>query len=405
MPVSGPIWCMNEGMADSTYRGYNYPHQVASYWAMYRIARNYDQLSTYQSWNWYLERAYRTVKMVGTPDVGLMDGTVFREVLYALQIEGATNSTINGWANTIQSNMKKRADGWSTQTFPYGSEFNFDTTGQEEVYVWLTYFNYTASAAQTLECVLGYMRKFFPNWAWNGGARSMGDLGNNGKWFINRGVERVLMHYRAGLNMIPLIEAYRANPDDLLLLEISMGSLVGQLTNIDDSGATSMGFHSYPFVLEHDPHSGDYGLGFFGHTLEASSFAILHPDYSWQCYLCDIINSTSTSIHWAPRDSYRVRTYVERLGLYLVAQTGNFQELSLDLAGSNLQITFVPRGTNSGYTYIRLEVKKEAKSRPGSNFAVYEQDGTKSSIVRGAYQIPPNSVSTAATVVNLKWTN
>ena len=57
----------------------------------------------------------------------------------------------------------------------------------------------------------------------------MGDLGNNGKWFINKGVERGLMHYRAGLNMIPLIEAYRRNPDDHLLLEISMGAITGLL--------------------------------------------------------------------------------------------------------------------------------------------------------------------------------
>ena len=30
------------------------------------------------------------------------------------------------------------------------------------------------------------------------------------------------------------------------------------------SGSVSMGFHSFPFVLEFDPRSGDYGLGFFG---------------------------------------------------------------------------------------------------------------------------------------------
>ena len=68
----------------------------------------------------------------------------------------------------------------------------------------------------------------------------MGDLGNNGKWFVNRGTERGLMHYRSGLNMIPLIEAYRCKPDDHLLLEISMGSIAGQMANIDETGAASM---------------------------------------------------------------------------------------------------------------------------------------------------------------------
>jgi len=41
----------------------------------------------------------------------------------------------------------------------------------------------------------------------------------------------------AGLNMIPLIEAYRADPDDHLLLEVAMGALTGQMASIDDAGA------------------------------------------------------------------------------------------------------------------------------------------------------------------------
>lgn len=75
---------------------------------------------------------------------------------------------------------------------PRSSEFNYDSTGQEEVYIWLSYFGYQDGANRTLQSILGYMRSI-PNWAWNGGARSIGDLGNNGKWFINRGTERVLM--------------------------------------------------------------------------------------------------------------------------------------------------------------------------------------------------------------------
>ena len=44
--------------------------------------------------------------------------------------------------------------------------------------------------------------------------------------FVNRGRERGLMHYRSGLNMIPLIEAYRANPDDLYLLQVALGKSI-----------------------------------------------------------------------------------------------------------------------------------------------------------------------------------
>lgn len=50
--------------------------------------------------------------------------------------------------------------------------------------------------------------------------------------------------------------------------------MTGQMTNIDETGAPSMMFHSSPFILEHDPNSGDFGLGFFGHSLETGAYII-----------------------------------------------------------------------------------------------------------------------------------
>ena len=41
-------------------------------------------------------------------------------------------SCINGSAGTSVHTCKP----WAAQRFPFGSEFAFDTTGQEEVYVW-----------------------------------------------------------------------------------------------------------------------------------------------------------------------------------------------------------------------------------------------------------------------------
>jgi hypothetical protein len=154
MPVSGPIWCMTELLANQTYRAYNYPHQTAVYWAMYRVARHYDGMVTFHvpthvrvprrcerrglwvvntvgvgtrqvtrmSWAWYLERAFKTAMKIGSPNVGLMDGTVFRELLLALHEEAAANATMASWATQLEQAMRKRAEGWAAQTFPYGSE-------------------------------------------------------------------------------------------------------------------------------------------------------------------------------------------------------------------------------------------------------------------------------------------
>jgi hypothetical protein len=64
-----------------------------------------------------------------------------------------------------------------------------------------------------------------PNWAYMGGADA-GDVANGGKWLTSAGTgvgDMGKMHYRAGLNQIPLSEWYRTHPDDFFLLEIATG--------------------------------------------------------------------------------------------------------------------------------------------------------------------------------------
>merc|ERR1712127_761417 len=99
------------------------------------------------------------------------------------------------------------------------------------------------------------------------------------------------MHYRAGLNQIPLSEWYRLHPDDFQLLEISVGATTGQYTNIDATGAPGMLYNSFPHIQEHDPYSGDYGLGFFGISLESAGYFVNHKTLGPLCYLCDLDTS------------------------------------------------------------------------------------------------------------------
>ena len=71
-----------------------------------------------------------------------MDGTVFREVLDALKRESAADPTLmlNGYpaanlTDALNSGEHNRQMNWAKQLYPYGSEFGFDTTGQEEASV------------------------------------------------------------------------------------------------------------------------------------------------------------------------------------------------------------------------------------------------------------------------------
>ena len=65
----------------------------------------------------YLERAAKT-SLRFNQNTGVMDGTVFREVLTALQHEGTVNATIAAWATALDARMHNRQKSWARQRFP-----------------------------------------------------------------------------------------------------------------------------------------------------------------------------------------------------------------------------------------------------------------------------------------------
>jgi hypothetical protein len=374
-------------------------------------------------------------------------------VAAAVAAEAPASSQWSVMAGTIEANMLARAKGFAAKEYPYGSEFAFDTTGQEEVVVWLTYFanssnGFLGAAKRTVDFTLSHMRSS-PTWAYHGGSRSWGDLGNNGKWMPSVGTRsnfetRGNFHYRSGLNAIPLFEWYRANPDDLLLLEVALGANAGQLTNIDEAGAPGMMLHMLPHILDFDPHSGDYGLGFFGHTLQAGAYVVAKPSGYLQggagrssalagsvagtadaagaagaagastvsellCYLCDLEPADadpsdsnthadvaalgSGAVTITPRDSYRIRLYVEPVGVYIQADAGRFASFTLDLAKKTLIVHF--RQEDAAKTSMwRLRVDKPAVSRPGANFTV---QGAQPLAGGGIFELPTEMLN--ATIV------
>ena len=213
----------NKGHAMTVGRSYDYPHVAAAYWVLYHLARNYEGLVTNHDWEWYLERAYQTGEaMVRYAEhysqFGQMEGTVFLLILLDLQREGWTER-----ADALEATMKRRATVWRSLGYPFGSEMPWDSTGQEEVYAWCKYFGYDEKALVTLNAILGYMPTV-PHWGYNGSARRYWDFMYAGKL---RRLERQLHHYGSGLNAIPVLSEFREHPDDLYLLRVGYGGLMG----------------------------------------------------------------------------------------------------------------------------------------------------------------------------------
>src|SRR6185503_6653533 len=101
-------------------RSYNYPHVAALYWSMYRLARNNTGLVTNHPYDWYLTRAYQTSVAMTTigndyARFGLMDGTIFLEILKDLQREGLTTE-----AADLEARMRTRETRWRGENYPFG---------------------------------------------------------------------------------------------------------------------------------------------------------------------------------------------------------------------------------------------------------------------------------------------
>ena len=336
----------NKEAADAVNRAYDYPHVVAAYWTMYRLARNHPGLVTAQTWQWYLEKAFNTAKFmtggfaqpgarggVGYVNVGLMNGDIFLMLLDDLKREAWKEQ-----ATYLEGAMKQRADRWNADAYPFGSEMAWDSTGQEEIYAWTTHFGYNEKALVSLSSILGYMPTV-PHWGYNGNARRYWDF------FYGAApggtTERQIHHYGSGLNAIPALTHYRQHPDDFYLLRIGYAGANGALSNIDEEGFPSAAFHSFPQNLRWDTYTGDYGPNFFGHAVNAATYVVNHPEFGWQAFGGNV----STAGGWVTvktLDSLRRRIYIAPLGLYLTLDRGAFESVSINPSTKAVRVVLAP---------------------------------------------------------------
>ncbi len=379
----------NKQGAESIGRAYNYPHVAATYWAMYRLARNNVDLVTSHPWDWYLDRAYQTVRFltgrnaqgrynVGYINMGLMEGTVFVKILDDLKREGWDEK-----AADMEARMKQRVNRWIQQAYPFGSEMAWDSTGQEEVYAWCKYFGHDDKANVSLNSILGYMPTV-PHWGYNGCARRYWDFLYGGK--LSR-YERQLHHYGSGLNAIPVVSQYRENPDDYYLLRVGYGGTMGALSNIDQEGFASVAFHSFPDTLKWDAYTGDYGPNFFGHALNTGTYIIDHPEFGWQAFGGNV-QTDGNVVKVKTLDSLRKRVYVAPLGLYLTLDTGTFQSVEINPETKRVRVGLAAATRYTPTAKLRIE-QPATIDAIGAFAPVAALDSA-----RGAFEVPLASVAT-----------
>ncbi|KAH7104560.1 hypothetical protein BKA62DRAFT_741863 [Auriculariales sp. MPI-PUGE-AT-0066] len=323
-------WKMNS--AYGTNRAYNYVHVVATYWALYRVARNYPSLTT-RTWEWYLGQASQTITAmmqpaIGYKNAGLMGETIFFRVLQDLQFEGIDD------ASTLEAQMRSRWELWSQNRYPFGSEMAWDSTGSEAVYVWSQYFSDRTTAANAVNAILGY-DPLIPSWAYNGNARRYWDNVVAGK--LQR-IERQVHHYGSALNALPLWKEYQTNPEDLFLLRLAHAGLSAPTTNIDQDGFASASFHAWTDTLTWDAYSADYGPGFSGMAQGLTCVLIEHADFGWQVFGGKILHSVKNAVRVTVNDPIRRRIYIAPLGLLLELDAGAFDSFELHPVDTSVRV-------------------------------------------------------------------
>ena len=351
----------NKQASEAVDRSFDYPHVAAAYWVLYRLARNHEGLVTNHPWDWYLTHAYETSMAMtrfaaGYAQFGQMEGDVFVQILNDLKREGMTAP-----AEALEAAMRKRAERWKQEAYPFGSEMPWDSTGQEEVYAWTKYFGYDDKAAVTLNAILGYMPTV-PHWGYNGSARRFWDFLYAGKYSR---IERQLHHYGSGINAIPVLAEYREHPEDIYLLRVGYGGTMGALSNIDEEGFASAAFHGFPDMLKFDPLSGDYGPNFFGHAVNTATYVVQHPEFGWLAFGGNL-TIRGKKVQVTPLDSFRMRVYIASAGLWLTLEAGQFESIELDPATGAVRVALTP-GTQ--FTPVaRLRIEQPARLKGVGNY-------------------------------------
>ncbi len=319
--------------ADNIGRSYNYPHVAAAHWVLYRLARNYNQLAAEEKWQTYLDRAFQTtVAMVEKAphyaQFGQMEGSIFLLILLDLKKEGLTDA-----AQKLEDLMKARALHWKTLNYPFGSEMPWDSTGQEEVYMWSSYFGFDEKARVTLNAILAYMPTV-PHWGYNGSARRYWDFVYGGK--LAR-IERQIHHYGSALNAIPVLTDYRENPSDFYLLRIGHAGMMGALANVTQDGFAPGAFHSYPSTLANDGISGDYGSGFYGYAVNSGTYIIRHPEFGWLSF-SGKLSENKGKIKVDVTTASKARVFLAEEKLYLTMDAGEIAALTYDPKTSDIML-------------------------------------------------------------------
>lgn len=235
-------------------------------------------------------------------------------------------------------------------------------------------FGKLPEARQTLGAITAYVSAT-PHWAYCGAARRWWDFTINGATM--RGNERVMHHYAAALNSIPIYDHAMRHPSDDWLWRLAACAGGGTLTNIRADGSASMGWHGDPDLLVRDAYSADFGVGFYGHWKNAGAYLACTSGLGWLCVGCDLSAikpahaaalangsacASTSEMRLVPRDGFRRKFYLSPLGVLMTLDGAAFDSAVLTLQPSPATAVVRIRPATPGSTHAYLTLLADGDS-------------------------------------------
>lgn len=250
----------------------------------------------------------------------------------------------------------------------------WDSTGQEEIYVWCDYFGDEEKAKQTVDAVKAYTPSI-PNWGYNGAARRYFDSAVYGKRKV---MGRLFGHYGSPLNAIPLLQSYKEHhSDDLYLLKVGYAASTSALTTINQDGFGSMGYLANPDIMDFEPYTGDYGQSFYGYMHEAGQFVHFDPQAGWLSFGGEVEDNGNMILTMKPTDAFHKRLFVhgEETDFEIISETVPIKDVVYDFANDKIFVNF----SEPKVAPRNLRIRTSENVRPTEN----------GQMVRGAYEFDP----------------
>jgi len=328
------------------WRIYDYPHIVAMYEGMYRVAKYYPQITTTLTAPEYLRRAYRTAVALFTVPLqltgwsayktGLMNELVITDLIDELEAEGMTTE-----AATLRAHWEQKVNYFVNEAEDlFGSEYSFDSTGFETQQALA---NYAMQHADTLGATnpVAYLQR----------ARQFMEGQMAANIFCRGWLETPYYHYGSdyrqqagdtytlsymaqmgGWGVMDYGLYFASNPPPYLRLAygsyLSAWALMNTGTPASNygywypgaanDGACGGGFEPSPFNttwLGQPAHRGSWyysceqNLGFCGAMRMAASVLVDDPIFGRFCYGGDWVQDTNTIII-SPKDGVRQQFHV-----------------------------------------------------------------------------------------------